>query len=163
MNATKSTRVLLVLAALLALAAACSSESGAEGCEADGSCPSEVTEATISPEDSIALAEDDKYVSPPEEFQISQTLRITDAGPVPRLLVVIQNRDMTIRNETSQPQTLHFVNAEVDAQGATTIGPIAPGAQTTYAPPVPISMAYNLDGGTEARAFLQVDVGDFGG
>jgi hypothetical protein len=162
MTAMKSTRVLLAVAVLV-VAAACSNESDAKGCEADGSCPSAVTEATNSPEDSIALAEDDKQVSPAEEFQISQTLRITDAGPAPRTLVVIQNRDVTIRNETAQPQTLHFLNAPVDEQGATTIGPIDPGAQAVYTPPLPISMAYNLDGGAEVQATLQVDVGDFTG
>lgn len=128
----------------------------------DPSCPAS-PELTVSPEDSIALAEDDKGVSPPEEFQIAQTLKLTDSGPVPLTLVVIQNRELRIRNETDQEQTLHFVNAQVDDTGATTLGPIAAGAELVYTPTVPISMAYNLDGSDQVTARLQVDTGAFDG
>jgi hypothetical protein len=162
---------ILLVTALLFAGAACSdgttedTNAGATvvDCDINDASCDPTTDLTTSPEDSIALAEDDKGVSPPEEFQIAQTLRLTDAGPVPLTLVVIQNRELTITNETAQPQTLNFVNAQVDDTGATSLGPIAPGADLVYVPPLPASMAYNLTGGTEVQARLQVDTGDFEG
>ncbi len=112
--------------------------------------------------DSIALAEDDKLVSPREQFQIGQTLRLTDAGPVPSTLVVIRNRELTIRNESSTTKSLRFLNAAVDETGRRELGPIEPGGQISYVPQLPISMAYSL-GGDEIAGMLQVDTGDFEG
>lgn len=144
--------------ALIAVGAAagCGGESAAD-------LDATVTSWSLSTEDSIALAEDDKYVTPADEFQIGQTLTLTDAGPVPRTLVVIRERELTIRNDGAAPRTLTFVNASVDGGDQRTLGPIDPGASMTYVPTVPISMAYDLDGDGAVDGTLQVDTGEFSG
>jgi len=102
----------------------------------------------------------DKYVAPPEQYKIGQTLLITAKGPSPSTLVVIRDRELTIRNDTDIPQMLTFVNSDVDDKGNTSLGPIAPGEQLVYKPPFPISMVYTVDGdGIDGT--LQVDTGEF--
>lgn len=147
----------VVLLTLVSLLASC-----ARTQDAGGPDTSSDSSWSLSVEDSIALAEDDKHVAPPEQFQIAQTLRITEAGPVPSTLVVIRDRELMIRNETSSSQTLVFVNADVDSNGGRTLGPIEPGGEMIYVPGVPISMAYTIDGeGVDGT--LQVDTGEFEG
>jgi hypothetical protein len=122
--------------------------------------PTDTTEWSMSTEDSIALALEDELVTPKDQLEIGQELHLTDAGPTPSTLIAIQKRDLTIVNDTDEPQTLHFLNAEVDDQGGRTIGPIPPGAKRTFVPPFPISMTYNLTGGDEVAGTLQIDTGE---
>jgi len=157
----RSGAVTAMALSLVLAAGACAGEQATASSGSPSSASSVVAPAwSLSTEDSIAMAEDDKYVAPPEQYKIGQTLLITAKGPSPSTLVVIRDRELTIRNDTDIPQMLTFVNSVVDDKGNTSLGPIAPGEQLVYKPPFPISMVYTVDGdGIDGT--LQVDTGEF--
>jgi len=157
----RSGAVTAMALSLVLAAGACAGEQADASSGSPSSASSVVAPSwSLSTEDSIAMAEDDKYVAPPEQYKIGQTLLITAKGPSPSTLVVIRDRELTIRNDTDIPQMLTFVNSDVDDKGNTSLGPIAPGEQLVYKPPFPISMVYTVDGdGIDGT--LQVDTGEF--
>jgi hypothetical protein len=153
--------VLFCSVALGSLAVSCSSGDDSSESTATTNDP---TAVSLSPEESIALEEELELTTPEDEFQIGQTLRLTDAGPTPSTLVVIVDRELTVRNDSSQPQTMTFAS-DIDAEGRTSVGPLAPGEETIVVPFRPVSMAYRLgtDPAAEIAGVLQVDTGDFDG
>lgn len=131
----------LAIAALLLLASA-----GA-ACSGDDNSAVE----TMAPDGTDATA-----------YAFTSTITIKPTGFEPRKATAVVGETLTFVNETSEPQTVTFINGSLDMNGEMkSVGPIAPGQSLSVPKPleITISLIYESSGVPGQQGQLQIDPG----
>lgn len=123
--------------------------------------------SSCSGDDSGAAADDYIAADPNDtpdmtKFAFTSTIKITSAGFVPLQAVAVFGETVSFVNETTESQTISFINGGLGAGGAIVeVGPIAPGASASVPEPLSaaISLVFESDGLPGKQGHLQVDPG----